>query len=132
MGLTVERPLGVTILAIYNFIVGANMLLVGIVGLAVNPLVTTLFIEYDLAQNSNLFAAVITTLVYGLVLVVVSWGLWTGKAWAWWLEVAISVLSLLSAFKPDLLSALSGAIVLWYLSRPHVKEYFGVQTEFST
>ena len=28
--------------------------------------------------------------------------------------------------------ALIGAVILWYLFRPHVKEYFGVEVEFST
>jgi len=77
--------------------------------------------------------------VIGALALLVGWGLWTGKGWAWWLTVILQalniVLSLASLALGELTTIVSliiAAIILYYFFKPHVKAYFGVKVGFST
>jgi uncharacterized membrane protein (DUF2068 family) len=127
-----HRPTGVTILAVLFVIAGAFTLLRGI---------TTL--ETALAQGSGSILTVLGALLIPLGIeilciasFVAAYGLFTGKSWAWLVAVALStiglVVNVLSLVIPNM-GTITGAlvgiaingIVLYYLSRRNVRQYFG-------
>ncbi len=124
-----DRPLGVSILAILGFIGGAFMLLTGAIFAAMLPTMS-LYI-HQMPQMASIFIKFgsIIFLVMGLVSLVVSYGLWTGKTWAWWIYIVILVLGLISAIlslPPGITGLIINGVVLYYMTRGHVKRYFGV------
>jgi len=131
------RPTGVTILAILGFIVAALFIFAGIALVALGPLILSIMRE----SMSHPFLALIAgglgvfLLVLGGIELVISWGLWIGQGWAWWLEVIFSALGLLSSLVDlprGVIGLLVNALILYYFFKPHVKEYFGVKVSFST
>ena len=112
-----QRPMGITVLALQYFVVGAMFLILGVIFPILGPALT---IEW-------------------LIALVMGWGLWTGKGWSWWLTVIIEALDLLSGLAviasrdlkslTSLLISVHGLIaplILWYMFRPHVKIFFGI------
>ncbi len=131
-----HRPTGVTILGLLFVIAGAFTLLGGI-----TTLETAL--ETALAQGSGSILAVLGALLIPLGIeilciasFVVAYGLFTGKSWAWLVAVMLSTIGLvvnaISLVIPNMgtiAGALVGiainAIVLYYLSRRNIRDYFG-------
>jgi uncharacterized membrane protein (DUF2068 family) len=96
------RPLGVTILAILTVISGIGFL----VSVILVPL--------------------------GIANLVVAYGLWKGKRWAWTITLVLSfigiALGLASIATGNIVSiwpVIINAIVIYYLYRPNVKAFFG-------
>jgi len=96
------RPLGVTILAILTVISGIGFL----VSVILVPL--------------------------GIAMLVVAYGLWKGKRWAWTITLVLSfigiALGLASIATGNIVSiwpVIINAIVVYYLYRPNVKAFFG-------
>jgi uncharacterized membrane protein (DUF2068 family) len=96
------RPLGVTILAILTVISGIGFL----VSVILVPL--------------------------GIAMLVVAYGLWKGKRWAWTITLVLSfigiALGLASIATGNIVSiwpVIINAIVIYYLYRPNVKAFFG-------
>jgi hypothetical protein len=108
------RPIGVTILSI---LAGIN----GIVGIALG-IIASLIIP----------PAGIIGIVIGLAWFVLAWGLWAGKGWAWIITVIIAIISIIfnlfgaiTGHVEQVISLIIAAVMLYYLFRPNVKEYFG-------
>jgi len=130
--LTRHRPTGITILGILLVIAGAFTQLGGIIAF-----------ETAFAQGSGSILTVLGTSFIPLAIeilciasFVVAYGLFTGKSWAWLAAVALStvglVVNIISLVIPNMFTiagALVGiainAIVLYYLSRGNVRQYFG-------
>lgn len=125
-----NRPTGVTVLSILAFIGGAFTLLAG--------LLLTLMGTAIGAMGGPLFAAIgafagIIFLVLGALYLLVGFGLWTLKSWAWMLTVVLSgislTLNLVQALSGEVVGGTMGiivnGIVLWYMMKPHVKAAFG-------
>jgi hypothetical protein len=100
----VQRPAGVTILAVLAALGGLATLVFG--------LIFTLF-------GFGLVFVVIGLLEFG-----VAYGFWTGASWAWWLGMIVAVLNILSIVTFDVIGLIVGLIILYYLTRPHVKVWF--------
>jgi uncharacterized membrane protein (DUF2068 family) len=92
-----SRPLGVTIIAILTALQGAGLLIlsaIGFVGFLValsnahTPLLTHVVIAGILGGVLVLIA---------VLLLLVAWGLWTLKRWAFWFTVVAQLLSLFSS-----------------------------------
>ncbi len=89
---------------------------------------------------AGLFGAFgIVLIIAGLIELVISWGLWTGKGWAWWLGVIFTGLGLLFALASivsrnlgGIVSLIIDGLILYYFFKPHVKQYFGITVGFST
>lgn len=135
------RPIGVTILAILEFVGGALALLLGLFFMAVGPYIVELFAGAALPPllSAVLGALGAVFLVAGLIALLVGWGLWTGKGWAWWIVVILEALGVLSSLAgiamgdpSSLLGLLIAALILYYFFKPHVKDFFGVRVSFST
>lgn len=97
-----NRPLGITILAILA-------VLGGLVSLAVGAF----------ASGFGLVLVII-----GLVELAVAYGYWTGKSWGWWLGIVGAVLDIVSIFSLNYFGFIIGIIMLYYLTRPNVKAWF--------
>jgi uncharacterized membrane protein (DUF2068 family) len=153
-----HRPTGVTILGILFVIAGAFTLLGGIGTLVAIPFVANvnpndinnelqfngqqpLLTPSDqtaLAQGSGAILTVLGAVLIplGIASLVVAYGLFKAKSWAWLVAVVLSiigvvvnVISLVTANMGAMTGALVGiainAIVLYYLSRRNVRQYFG-------
>lgn len=153
-----RRPIGVSILAGLFVLAGALTLLGGITTLVAAPFATNLDpnaldnglgeapLTQDqqtiLIQNSGSILAVLSAFLIpiGIVSLIVAYGLFKGKRWAWSAAVvlsaiglAINVLSLITGGIAAIAGALVGiainAVVLYYLSRRNVRQYFGKANE---
>jgi uncharacterized membrane protein (DUF2068 family) len=152
-----HRPTGVTILGVLFVIAGAFSLLGGIATLVAIPFVTNVNpnvigneLQFNgqqalmpseqtaLAQGSGSILTVLGALLIplGIASLVVAYGLFKAKRWAWYVAIVLSiigivvnVISLVTANMGAIAGALVGiainGIVLYYLSRRSVREYFG-------
>ncbi|NAL77521.1 hypothetical protein [Nitrososphaera sp. AFS] len=129
---TKSRPLGVTIIAILIVIAGILTLLVGIGSIAIGPLT---------ALGLVFVAAGVVSLIIGIAYLVMGYGLWKGKGWAWTISMIVLIIGIIiklislpravasgSNFSEDIVSIAISAFILYYLYRPHVKAYFGKTT----
>jgi len=127
-----SRPVGIAILAILEILGGILVILFG-------ALSGTILSSIATAPNMAMLGPVagvigIAFVILGVIALVNGYGLWTGMKWAWWLTVVIAVISvivnLLSLVHANF-GALGGiiveAIILYYMTRPNVKAYFGVK-----
>lgn len=110
---TTERPLGVSIIAVLNWIVGVLAIIAGFGALTIIPLLG------------------IVSLLLGAFAIYVGYGLWTLLDWAWMVAVILQLLNVISngfQLLSGELSAVWGLIisfiVLAYLYSTDVKEAF--------
>ncbi len=113
-----QRPLGVTIIAILNILGGVGLLLGGSMAFDPSPLEGII--------TGGIFV------VIGLASFVIGYGLWKGKGWAWRIALILSVIAIILGIGSiavgdigALVYMLINAIVIYYLYRPNVKAYFG-------
>jgi len=124
------RPAGIAILAILELIGGIIILLLGIGLAAVGGSLFTALGYSGLGGVAALLGGIVA--IFGLLALLVGWGLWTGKGWAWLLAVILSVLGVLFSIASiavgsftSVVGLLIDALILWYLFRPHVRAFFG-------
>ena len=126
------RPTGITILAILGFIGGILAILGGALFVAVAS--SGILSTYGVGMFSgfiSLFGGII--IVIGLFAIFVSWGMWSGKSWAWYLAVVLYAIGVIFGLVLLVAGGLTGIVslvidllLLWYMFRPHVKAYFGI------
>jgi uncharacterized membrane protein (DUF2068 family) len=129
--LTRQRPLGITIIAIVLGIIGILTLLAVILG----------FVGVAVFVNNKVLDAIATiVLVFGAVVaiaeIVVAWGLWTLKVWAYWTAVVVEAIRVvhglydwLIAHNPgvSIVSLIIAIVILVYLlADPNVRAAFRV------
>ncbi len=131
------RPLGVTILAILGFI--------GVIGCFAVAGIFAVFGQYippgELGEAAPLVSLLMTVgsfvfVVIGLVNLVIAYGLWKGASWAWWIYLILLALGIVSSLfmlpqggvgmTQGIIGIIINGIIIYYITRPHVKEYFGV------
>ena len=152
--LLAHRPTGVTIVGVLFIIGGALALLAGIATLSAVPFAANLMpngVSNGLQLNGQqsaliggsgaILTAIGTVLIpLGIVTLAVAYGLFKAKKWAWSIAVvlsavlfAINVISLVTGNMSAITGAVIGmainAIVLYYLSRRNVRQYFGKATK---
>ena len=112
-----DRPLGVTILAVLEIVVGALGLFGGIMLLMVGAVIPFL----------GAFAAILGLIVTFLALIdlIVGWGLWTLKSWAWMVALIVNIINLiLNAVQLNFLGAIINLIIIIYLQQGDIKSRF--------
>ncbi len=134
-----NRPTGVTIIAVLMAIAGAVMIIAGTSALAFAPFIPVA------VQNQNLPAGMSMTMLGGIAVgagsfmialgiasLVISYGLFKGKGWAWTaavvlsiIGIAMSVVAIVTGNFGSVISLIIDGVILYYLYRPHVKAYFG-------
>ena len=99
-----RRPLGVSIIAVLVAIQGIFFLILGILALvaviaAANSAGTTVNGYAITGATVSAIAGVLAGifLVVGLVSLLLAWGLWTLKRWAFWATVIIEIISLINS-----------------------------------
>ena len=113
------RPTGVTIIGILGIIGGLGLLGLAFVGGA-------LFAYVGAGGLAVVFTAVLVIL--GLIQLAVSFAVFSGKGWAWTLMMVLQVISLIFnivSLPFSILGVIFNIIILYYLTRQHVKAYFG-------
>src|SRR5215467_2712827 len=125
------RPTGVTILAILAILAGIGGLIAGAGLLALSGLVAAAY------PGGAAVAAVIGAflLILGILELVYGIGMLGGKGWAWILAMIGSVLnivfgivSIATGSVASVFGLIIAILILYYLTRPHVKAYFGKGT----
>jgi hypothetical protein len=120
-----SRPVGVTIIAVLDALVGFLMLLGGGAVLGVGSFMGTfggpMSAYHGLVAGFGVLVAVV-----GLVTIFLAWGVWRGAGWAWMAALVIAALSaMLHLLSFNLLLLVINVIVIVYLLQPNVKLYFG-------
>jgi hypothetical protein len=113
------RPTGVTILGIFAILIGLFGIFGGIVLLTSSDIVIV---------SLSAFAVLV-----GILYLAVGIGFFRGDGWAWILGIIVSIIALvrnvIEAVTTSVIFALPGIIfaliIIYYLTRPHVKAYFG-------
>ena len=114
-GASTERPLGVTILAILQILGGFFMLITG----ALAALAGLLFIIFAIIG--------VAMMILGLIGLVVGFGLWGLKSWAWTWAMIVNILSIIFGLfnlQANFVSIVISLIIIIYLNQPDIKRRF--------
>ena len=130
-----SRPTGVTILAVLSAIGRVLSILGGVVLLGVGAVVGTAGAG-GLGGLAALFG--LAFVVLGVAELVLAYGFWGLKPWAWTLGIGVAVVQLAfivvqAVLSNNLVGSLTGsiisiviwAVVIWYLWQPQIKAAFG-------
>lgn len=126
-----NRPLGITVIAIILAISGVFDIIFGLVSMDI--------LRVDVGElPSGAGLSGTGAIISGILTLIVSYGLWVTAGWAWLLAVAVMILRIVIDVwviaTHGLGSALGGsaivqliisAIILWYFFRPNVRAAFG-------
>ena len=133
-----ERPLGVTVLAILHIIGALISFAVGIVAVWLGHQ-----ISFEPIFDSSFLATYATfVVIIGIIFLLLAYGLWNGKGWAWsllrfflLLGLLVGVISLALVlpffaasffdYTEVVISIAVNLLILYYITRPHVKGFFG-------
>ncbi len=137
------RPTGVTVLGVLEILGGILLLAGGALLLALGAIVgSSSFASqypnlagYSTGTLSALFYALgIYGLVFGIIALVVGIGFFSGRGWAWTLaivfgiiDIVITIVEIVIGFSSPtgIFGVIIQIIIIYYLTRPHVKAYFG-------
>jgi uncharacterized membrane protein (DUF2068 family) len=126
-----QRPTGITILAVLSFIGGILAILAGLALVGLSGAIAAA------AGGGTGLATILglLLLIFGVLEIVLGYGFWTLKPWAWSMGVALQgagiVLNVFqfinnsSQLASVIFSIAISAAILWYLFQPHVKAAFG-------
>jgi len=119
-----KRLTGVTVLAILNIIIGiADMTNIApIVG--TGSMIGVFWL--DLEAIAQLIEIVLV--LQGIVLFTLAYGFLGGKSWAWTLGLIFGIWDIIMGLillPAGIIRIIYGAIIIYYLTRPHVKAFFG-------
>lgn len=118
------RPTGVTILAVLEVISGIIAIAGGAMFASISGMIG---IDY-LGAFGGVISGILIAL--GIASFVMAWGLMKGKSWAWTITMILTVISLIfDGLSLNVVGIIIDVIILYYLTRPHVKSYFGKQTQ---
>ena len=131
-----QRPTGVTILAILQILGGLLFLVLGGFALVIAGFLGMAGMVPDMPEMPMfpLFlsgaAAIIGIIMIaiGILSFAVAYGYWNGLGWAWTLGLVVAVIGLvmgLTSLPSGIVGIIIDALVIYYLTRPHVKTYFG-------
>ena len=125
-----QRPTGITVMAVLSAIGGVFGLLASLALLGLGAAVSATGGLGGLA-----FLAGIIILAYSVLSLVLAYGFWTLKPWAWPLGIGVQVLGIIQAVLQFMnnssnvislvISLAIAGVILWYLYQPHVKAAFG-------
>jgi hypothetical protein len=124
-----QRPTGITILAVLSAIAGVFGLIAALALLGIGA------VGAAGGLGGMVFVAGLIALVYGIGSLALAYGFWTLKPWAWPLGVGVQVLGIIYAVAQyvndptqlisTIISLAIAAVILWYLFQANVKAAFG-------
>lgn len=136
------RPTGVAILAVIQIVASVSGLLaglglmalagaIGVFGAGFLPVGAFQGVEGFLGGflvGAFLGVVGISLAIIGVVGFIIAWGLWTGRSWAWTATIIFAVIGIISALVTlpgGIVGLILNGLILYYLTRPAVKGYFG-------
>ena len=129
-----QRPTGVSILAVLQILGGIFFSGFGIILLILGGFVGIAGSIPDFPVFPAFFAGAILGIIGGIMTIlgilgfVVAYGYWNGRGWAWTLGMIITALGLimgLLSLPESIIGLLIDGLIIYYLTRPHVKKWFG-------
>jgi hypothetical protein len=117
------RPGGITILAILEVLGGLVFLVLGIIVLAVAG-----FLPFPVWLGGLIGVIGGVVIIIGIINFVVAYGYWNGSGWAWTVGMAFAILGIvigLITLPGGILRIVLDGLVIYYLTRPYVKRFFG-------
>jgi hypothetical protein len=127
-----SRPVGITILAVLEILIGIVGLLASLAIIGLSALFSTL---PRVGSLLGTFGVIIggVVLFFSLIWLATGAGFLHGRAWSWTLGMIFSILSLLGAIGALTIGLITGGVggmifwglMLYYLTRTHVKAFFG-------
>ena len=125
-----SRPFGVTILAVLEALGGLAYLLGAAAMMALGAFAPMMEVPMFLSAIAGGFGVVL--LVFAIISFVLAYGLFTGKAWAWFwslvfaaIGIVIAIIEAMGSLGSAILPIIIQLIIIYYLTRPHVKAFFG-------
>jgi len=126
------RPSGVTILAVLEALGGLVWLLAGAGMMMVGALMPLFGVGLPMFLGAIAGLMSLVFLILGIIAFVLAYGLFTGKGWAWLWSLVFAVIGVILALFEAMSSLGSGIlpiiiylVIIYYLTRPHVKAFFG-------
>ena len=135
-----QRPTGVTTLAILQILGGLLFLVLGGFALVIGGLLGMAGMAGmvpDMPDMPEMFPLFLSgagaiigmiMIVIGILSFAVAYGYWNGLGWAWTLGLVVAVIGLvmgLTSLPSGIVGIIIDALIIYYLTRPHVKTYFG-------
>jgi len=126
-----SRPVGITILAVLEILIGIVGLLASLVIIGFSTLFATLPTVGSLLGAIGLVIGGVV-LFFSIIWLATGVGFLHGRGWSWTLGVIFSILSLLGAVGALTIGLITGGVgglvfwglMLYYLTRTHVKAFF--------
>jgi len=127
-----SRPIGITVLAVLEILIGIVGLLASLAIIGLSALLSTLPRVGSLLGTFGLVIGGVV-LFFSLIWLATGAGFLHGRGWSWTLGMIFSVLSLLGAVGALAIGLITGGVgglifwglILYYLTRTHVKAFFG-------
>jgi hypothetical protein len=127
-----SRPMGVTILAVLEALGGLLWLLAGTGMMMLGALMPMFGAGLPMFVGAMAGLMSLVFLIFGILAFVLAYGLFTGKSWAWLWSLVFAVFGIILALFEAMGSLGSGIlpiiiylIIIYYITRPHVKAFFG-------
>ena len=134
------RPTGVAVLSILG-VLGAILafiaaVVLGVMSTVLSDLIQPMIEQYGGAVIPNVgeflaavaMAIAVVLAIIGIVTLLTSWGLWTGKSWARWLAIilmAIGIIGGIISLPAGIITIVICGLIMYYLFMPSVREFFG-------
>jgi hypothetical protein len=123
------RPILITIIAILEFVIGLLILVGGV--LLIAGVISAGDVDPEFADLGN--AASIVMIVIGLLNIIIAGGFWNGWSIMWYIGLIVNGIGLIVAIYGLITTGIGSAIplviyavILFYLFRPGVKDFFGI------
>ncbi|MBE9140230.1 hypothetical protein IQ254_24025 [Nodosilinea sp. LEGE 07088] len=134
----IQRPTGVTILAVLQFIGGVLSLLFGLSSLFFGGLMVASYAAATAGAEINmgpvLLIAAVVAIISGLIGLLAGYGLFTLKGWGWTLAMVFSVINVISnvlgliqggSVPGSIVGIVISGLIIYYLNQSNVKRAFG-------
>ena len=123
------RPILITIIAILEFLIGLLILVGGV--LLIAGVISAGDVDPEFADLGN--AASIAMIVIGLLNIIIAGGFWNGWSIMWYIGLIVNGIGLIVAIYGLITTGIGSAIplviyavILFYLFRPGVNDFFGI------
>jgi len=139
--ITKVRPSGVTVMVVLEILGGLALLGFGAMFVILSSFMSGFGSEFSggysglmgpLAALSSVIGAVLV--VMGIINFIIAIGLWRGSGWARTLGLVFSAIGIilgLISLPSGIISIIIDAVIIYYLTRPHVIQFFSMSSTAS-
>lgn len=128
-----QRPTGITIIAILEVLGGLVFFGLGAIILLIAGILGAGFRTANfpvLGSITGIILGVIGLIlvIIGIINFVIAYGYWSGRTWAWTMGMVFAVLGIiigLITLPGGMIRIILDVLIVYYLTRPHVKAFFG-------